>query len=393
MNRVLRLVASLACSAFCAVTAAGQNQALSCSTNPQTGYIDLPASPLLTPANFTLEAWVRYDDASLPAGWVYPTIARKNFTQGVADWFLRVNANNNQARVLRFWANGAGGIVNVNWTFAAGAMTNWTHVAVTYDGSFATMYINGAQVAQSIATGPLVDTGDIARIGAGDVAPGSANERWNGLIEEVRIWSVARTAAEIAASRTQQITSAPGLVASYLLNGNGDDASPSNLDGTGQATPTYVTIPSLSGPTTYCTAGTTTNGCNASISASAQPSASQATPCTLSVSGVEGQKQGLLFYGLDNTGFTPLPWSATSTSFFCVKSPTQRTFPQNSGGVTNQCNGSFTVDLNNFFVVFPAAIGLPFSAGDKLYVQSWFRDPPAPRTTNLSNALEMTMQP
>jgi hypothetical protein len=43
--------------------------------------------------------------------------------------------------------------------------------------------------------------------------------------------------------------------------------------------------------------------------------------------------------------------------------------------------------------VFPSAIGLPFSAGDKLYVQSWFRDPPAPRTTNLSNALEMTMQP
>jgi len=149
----------------------------------------------------------------------------------------------------------------------------------------------------------------------------------------------------------------------------------------------------LPGPATYCTAGTTSNGCNASIAASAQPSASQATPCTLSVSSVEGQKQGLLFYGLDNTGFTPLPWAATSSSFFCVKSPTQRTFPQNSGGAINQCNGLLTVDLNNFFVVFPSAIGLPFSAGDKLFVQAWFRDPPAPRTTNLSNAIEMTMQP
>jgi hypothetical protein len=146
-------------------------------------------------------------------------------------------------------------------------------------------------------------------------------------------------------------------------------------------------------PTNYCTAGTTTNGCNATISASAQPSASQATPCTLTVANVEGQKQGLVFYGLDNTGFTPLPWATTSTSFFCVKSPTQRTFPQTSGGVANQCNGVLSVELNNFFGAFPSALGLPFATGDKLYVQAWFRDPPAPRTTNLSNAIELTMKP
>jgi len=147
------------------------------------------------------------------------------------------------------------------------------------------------------------------------------------------------------------------------------------------------------GPVTYCTSSTSTNGCVAAISATAQPSASQATPCTINVANVEGQKQGLAFYGLDNTGFTPLPWSGTSTSFLCVKAPTQRTFPQSSGGTINQCNGAFAVDLNNFFTVFPGAIGLPFTSGDKLFVQAWFRDPPASKTTNLSNALEMTMQP
>jgi len=146
-------------------------------------------------------------------------------------------------------------------------------------------------------------------------------------------------------------------------------------------------------PTNYCTAGTTTNGCNATISASAQPSASQANPCTLTVANVEGQKQGLVFYGLDNSGFTPLPWATTSTSFFCVKSPTQRTFPQTSGGLANQCNGVLNVELNNFFGAFPSALGLPFATGDKLYAQAWFRDPPAPRTTNLSNAIELTMKP
>jgi len=145
-------------------------------------------------------------------------------------------------------------------------------------------------------------------------------------------------------------------------------------------------------PLVYCTAGTSTNGCVPALSASAQPSASAATPCTLSVANVEGQKQGLIFYGLDNSGFSPLPWSATSTSFFCVKSPTQRTLPQLSGGTLAQCDGAFTLDWNNFLATF-AALGEPFAAGDKLYVQGWYRDPPASKTTNLTDAVELTFVP
>jgi hypothetical protein len=38
-------------------------------------------------------------------------------------------------------------------------------------------------------------------------------------------------------------------------------------------------------------------------------------------------------------------------------------------------------------------LGTPFSAGDAIYAQGWFRDPPAPKTTNLSNALQLTCQP
>jgi hypothetical protein len=52
------------------------------------------------------------------------------------------------------------------------------------------------------------------------------------------------------------------------------------------------------GPSTYCTAGTTTNGCAASISASANPSVSLANACNISVANVEGQKSGLIFYSI-----------------------------------------------------------------------------------------------
>ncbi len=146
-------------------------------------------------------------------------------------------------------------------------------------------------------------------------------------------------------------------------------------------------------PVVYCTSGTSTNGCLAAISASAQPSASAANPCTISVANVEGQKSGLVFYGINNTGFTPLQWAPTSGSYLCIKSPTQRTPPQASGGTIGQCNGAFALDWNNFHAAFPGALGQPWLVGEKAFVQGWYRDPPATKTTNLSNAVELTYVP
>ncbi len=146
-------------------------------------------------------------------------------------------------------------------------------------------------------------------------------------------------------------------------------------------------------PTMYCTAGTTTNGCVPAISARAQPSAALATPCVIDAANVEGAKQGLVFYGIDNAGFSPLPWGSGSTSFFCVKSPVQRSFPQNSAGVFNTCRRALTFDWNQFQSSFPGALGSPFSPGQRVYAQAWLRDPPAPRTTKLSDAVELIVAP
>ncbi len=145
-------------------------------------------------------------------------------------------------------------------------------------------------------------------------------------------------------------------------------------------------------PSVYCTAGTSTNGCLPSISATAQPSASFANACSIDLADVEGQKLGLLFYGVDNTGFSPTPWGA-STSFLCVKPPTQRTAAQNSGGAPNACDGTFSLDWNAYQIANSGALGNPFTAGSKVYVQGWYRDPPSPKTTNLSDAIELTVAP
>jgi Tol biopolymer transport system component len=145
-------------------------------------------------------------------------------------------------------------------------------------------------------------------------------------------------------------------------------------------------------PFVYCTAGTTTHGCVPSISYSGTPSASAGSGFSITVSSVEGQKQGILFYGINQTGFTAHPWG-TSSSFLCVKSPTQRTHSQLSGGTFNGCDGVLSIDWNAYIAANPGALGNPVTPGLSVFAQGWFRDPMSPKTTMLSDALAFVVAP
>ncbi|MCC7013294.1 MAG: protein kinase [Planctomycetes bacterium] len=141
----------------------------------------------------------------------------------------------------------------------------------------------------------------------------------------------------------------------------------------------------------YCTAGTTTNGCNASMSATGSPSVSSTSGFTLTCSNVEGQKFGLIFYGL--SGPKASAWTFGSTSYLCVKAPVQRTPSENSGGTAGACDGAFSIDFLTYLSTHPGALGQPFSEGLCVNAQAWFRDPPAPGTTNLSDAVQFDTLP
>jgi formylglycine-generating enzyme required for sulfatase activity len=113
----------------------------------------------------------------------------------------------------------------------------------------------------------------------------------------------------------------------------------------------------------------------------------------ITVSGAPGNRQGLVFYGVDNTGVTPTPWSAQSSSFRCVKAPIQRLgAPQGSGGVSGQCNGSYVINWDAFQNANPSALGNPWTPAEGVFAQAWYRDPLAPNASNLSNALELTLR-
>jgi hypothetical protein len=146
-----------------------------------------------------------------------------------------------------------------------------------------------------------------------------------------------------------------------------------------------------SNPTSYCTAGLTSSFCTPDLTASGIASATASSGFVLTAVQVEGNRQGLIFYGI--TGRHAALWAPGSGSFLCVKAPVQRTTALNTGGANNSCQGTLSIDWNAYRFSRPSALGNPFTPGQLVQAQAWFRDPAAPGTTNLSDGLEFTVRP
>ncbi|HET7501887.1 MAG TPA: LamG domain-containing protein [Kofleriaceae bacterium] len=74
----------------------------------------------------------------------------------------------------------------------------WTHVACTYDGTNGAIYINGAPATTGMIGGPLHTSGSDGMSVGGENPPKDGDRsRFIGLIDEFRLMSVARSAADI----------------------------------------------------------------------------------------------------------------------------------------------------------------------------------------------------
>lgn len=144
-------------------------------------------------------------------------------------------------------------------------------------------------------------------------------------------------------------------------------------------------------PTTYCTTSTTSSGCNPRIRTWGVASASGSDDMVISVDDLEGQKSGLVFYGV--SGRKAGVWAPGNTSVLCVKAPVQRTGTMFTGGTIGACDGHVEISWRNYLLTHSAALGQPFSPGDIVDAQCWFRDPAAPGTTNLSDGVEFVHYP
>jgi hypothetical protein len=100
---------------------------------------------------------------------------------------------------------------------------------MTYDGTTRRNFQDGTAITDvNDPAGAIGDTADALRIGS-DV-------RWdfspNGRIDDVRIWSVARTAGEVAAGMNGVDPNSPGLVAQWTFDGGSTVDSANGLTGT-----------------------------------------------------------------------------------------------------------------------------------------------------------------
>ena len=80
-------------------------------------------------------------------------------------------------------------------------LNTWTHLTATYDGATLRMFVNGVQASSRAVTGLTATTSGALRIGGNSVW----GEYFRGLIDEVRIYNRALTAAEIQTDMTTPI--------------------------------------------------------------------------------------------------------------------------------------------------------------------------------------------
>ena len=144
------------------------------------------------------------------------------------------------------------------------------------------------------------------------------------------------------------------------------------------------------GGTPYCTPKTSSAGCVACIGSSSPGSlpTSGAGDYSITATGVQGGKNGLLFVSLN--GRANIPFSGGS---LCVTPPTKRGPIQPSGGTTaTSCDGGFATLVNDGQII-PS--GLDAGPGNRAWYQYWYRDPQngaGSLGTALSDAFEVEFQ-
>lgn len=158
-------------------------------------FIDLGSPASLTSGisgALTVEAWAMLDTLTSPGsilshneGGGYGILA--NYDSSLETWFY-VNGAYRKSAIL----------------LSSLTINTWYHVVGTFDGSTTILYINAIAQPSVSASGTISNPAVAVGIGSNPDAVGDYNEPWKGLIDEVRISNIARSAPWIKASYNSQ---------------------------------------------------------------------------------------------------------------------------------------------------------------------------------------------
>jgi hypothetical protein len=217
-------VALTAVLSFIVITSHGQNTAL--AFNGSNTYVSTAAGAYIVPVtgDLTVEFW-----AYVP---VIGSGLREFISQGSSiagqNFYVGTDFSSGNIRVGDPWQN-SGVPMPVN---------QWTHIAVVRSGTTVSLYLNG--VFRNSITGYTISTGGTSfKIGN---QFGANSEFTNGTVDEIRVWNVARTGAQIKQGLLGVSATSTGLVAYYQMN-EGSGTSLLNATATTGLTGTLVNSP------------------------------------------------------------------------------------------------------------------------------------------------------
>jgi hypothetical protein len=167
-------------------------------------------------ATFTLEAWIRPSNVNLSA---FQHIISKWDGSGNSSYTLEINRGRLRSAIHD--ALNPTQVVESKGTLQSNV---WQHVAVTLNNGMLSLYINGSL--DTTFTGSQTPMNSDRAMSLGREGPPFGGWRYDGILDEVRIWNVARSAAQIAVSKDVGLRgSETGLVAYFRFNtGSGDVA-------------------------------------------------------------------------------------------------------------------------------------------------------------------------
>ena len=225
-----------------------------------TDHVTMGDASELKLSTFTLETWFRRESGGIATttgtGGVVaiPLIAkgRNQADNSTLDtnWFLGIRESDG---VLCADFEGASG-VNVPVTGITPVSTGvWQHAAATFDGTEWRLYLNGNLEGKRSANGltPRADSIQHASIATAMNSNGLGEGAFGGFMDEVRIWNVSRSHAEIRQSINSEIATAGGLVARWAMTeGSGStvtSTATAALAGSFGGLPVWTTGASFSG--------------------------------------------------------------------------------------------------------------------------------------------------
>jgi len=154
------------------------------SFNGVNDYVEVPSDSSIMPATLTVEAWVQPGKIG-----ARQSIVSKWDGGGDASYSLELTAGN---KFLFYLHNGT------TTKYITGTTTvsvgTWYHVAGTYDGSSANLYVDGnLEAGPTTLVAPMTNSNVPLRIGASAAYPPlyPIHSPFKGKVDEVRIWNVA----------------------------------------------------------------------------------------------------------------------------------------------------------------------------------------------------------